>query len=670
MSSSRTTDRRRKAPPGARAARLRSTSTASAAFAALAAANPDDDGADVAAFAKADHSSIEAVLLGLLLDAAIPLRLRRRLERGDPICIALTAPGPTWCAPICAAVNSRFPKVTRTARDGSSRADRAQGTENATVAAALRAGHPVIGVSHAPTRFLPSALLSAADANLTVRAPTGRQMRKLLRASVGGRTPRAIADDCAAGLDFEEILAAFRSGASARAVVDNLDRARASKTRLSPDDDTPPLDKLAGYGEAKAWGLALADGIAAWRRREIAWSALSAAVLCGPPGTGKTLFARSLAKTLGVPIVATSVGGWFATTSGHLDSMTRAAQAAWDSARALAPAILFIDELDSIPDRRTLSDRNRDWWTPLVNFILTLFDGAQTSREGIILLGATNNPDRLDPALVRPGRFDRLIAVPPPGVDGLTGILRYHLGDDLAGADLAAVARLRPDATGADAAGWVRDAHQTARLAGRPLAFDDLLAQVLPPETRPAALVARIARHEAAHAVVGHWLGAQTVDSVSLSTPGADGAARFAADPATPLTRAALEAMVVTALAGRANDESDGAADAGSVSDLAKSTTLLAGLHRSFGLGDTLIVVGGPEDMSDTLRFDPALRATVEADLQRLYAEAQRLVAEHGPAIDLVAAALARRRFLSGDEVRALIRLARRAPRRPAGRAS
>jgi hypothetical protein len=94
---------------------------------------------------------------------------------------------------------------------------------------------------------------------------------------------------------------------------------------------------------------------------------------------------------------------------------------------------------------------------------------------------------------------------------------------------------------------------------------------------------------------------------------------------------------------------------------------LLAGLHASFGLGDTLLAVGGPDDVGDMLRFDPQLRATVEADLQRLYAEAQRLVAEHGPAIDLVAAALARRRFLTGDEARALIRRTRR---RPAGRAS
>ncbi|MGA2494820.1 MAG: ATP-binding protein, partial [Roseiarcus sp.] len=526
MSSSRTADRRRRAPPKARTVRLRTLPRRSAALAALTAANPDDDGADVAAFASAGQPSIETALPGLLLDDAIPLRLRRRLDRGDPVCVSITVPGPSWCDPICAAVNSRFPKASRTARDGSSRAEHAHGKGNATVAEKLRAGRPVVGISHAPARFLPAALLSAADAHVTIAAPTGRQMRKLLKLCVGGATPRAIADNCAAGLDFEEILAAFRGGASARAVVDHLNRARGSKTRLNPDDDTPPLDSLAGYGEAKDWGLALAGGIAAWRRREIAWSALSAAaVLHGPPGTGKTLFARSLAKTLGVPIVATSVGDWFATTSGHLDSMTRGAQAAWDSARALAPAILFIDELDSIPDRRTLSDRNRDWWTPLVNFILTLFDGAQTSRDGIILLGATNYPDRLDPALIRPGRFDRLIAVPPPTTEGLAAILRHHLGADLVGADLTAVARLRPGATGADAGGWVRDARAAARQAGRGLTFDDLIKTVMPPETRPTAQVARIARHEAAHAVVGHALGAQTIDAVSLTTPGVDGAA-------------------------------------------------------------------------------------------------------------------------------------------------
>ena len=671
MSSSQTTtNRRRNKPPSARAVRRRPSSTTSAAFAALAAANPDDDGADVAAFASADRPLVETELPGLLLDAAIPLKLRRRLDRGDPVCVSITVPGPTWCDPIGGAVNARFPKASRTVRDGSSRADHAPGKGGATVAAKLRTGQPVIGVSHAPTRFLPSALLSAADAHLTIAAPTGRQMRRLLKLCVGGPTPRTVADGCAAGLDFDEILAAFRGGAAARAVVANLARARASKAGASPDDSTPPLDRIAGYDEARAWGLALADGVAAWRRGEVAWSALSsAAVLHGPPGVGKTLFARSLAKTLDAPLVVTSVGDWFASTSGYLDSVIKGAQAAWDAARAAGkPAILFVDELDALPDRRTLSDRGRDWWTPVINFVLTLFDGAQTSRSGLVLLGATNHANRLDPALIRPGRFDRLIAVPPPTTEGLAAILRHHLGDDLVGADLTAVAQLRPGATGADAAGWVRDARAAARQAGRALTFDDLVAAVMPPETRPAAQIARIARHEAAHAVVGNALGAQAIDSVSLAAPGAEGIASFATDPASPLTRAALEAMVVTCLAGRAIDAADGVADVGAASDLAKATTLLAGLHASFGLGDTLIAVGGPDEVADALRFDPTLRATVEADLQRLYGEARRLVAAHRAEIDAVAAALTRRRFLSGDDVRALIRRARGAPRRPATR--
>ena len=620
--------------------------------------NTDPD--NVEAFGTPLPRPVDAEFARLLLNAAIPIGLRRQLDRAEPICLSLTVPGISWCEPMGKAVQARWPGSHRVVRDGSKHYDHFPAKGNDEVADYLRKGEPVIGVSHAPTRYQPSTLLSAADAHLTIKPPNGLLLRKLIQSCVIGRAPRELPDGLASGLDFHEILSAFRRGAGVAKVLENLERATASKSRISPDDDTPALDKIAGYVEAKQWGLGLADGLAAWRRGEVAWRALSsAAVLHGPPGAGKTLFAKSLAKTLGVPIVVTSPGDWFATTSGYIDSVIKAMQDAFDAARALAPAVLFIDELEGLPDRRALSDRGRDWWTPIINFALTLFDGAATSREGIILLGATNYRDRLDPALIRPGRFDRLILVPPPDVDGLAGILRHHLGADLPDVDLRLIARQRTGATGAEAAQWVRDAKARARALGRDARFDDLLSEALPPETRPQSELLSVARHEAAHACAALALGIQRLESVTLCEPGSAGVARFTTRADIPMSRANIEANCIVTLAGRAADELFGEADAGAgggpTSDLRRATRHLALTHASFGLGERLLSLD-PDEAVARIPLDPVLAAAIEADLQRLYARARLLVREYRSDIERLAAALVARRYISGDEVRALLK--------------
>ena len=206
--------------------------------------------------------------------------------------------------------------------------------------------------------------------------------------------PRRIPPGAAASLTFADVIGAFRAQARRRAMCWRTWRAspRRGVASLRPTTRRRCPD-LPGYsGAARAWGMDLIDGVARWRRGEAAWRDLSAAaVLAGPPGTGKTLFAKALARACGLPIVCASMGEFFASTDGALGDVAKALSQSWDSAKACAPSVYFMDELDALPDRRLLTARGREWWSSIVALALTLFDGAATSRDGIVLIGATNH---------------------------------------------------------------------------------------------------------------------------------------------------------------------------------------------------------------------------------------------------------------------------------------
>tara|TARA_R110002020_G_scaffold116694_1_gene267312 strand:+ start:9259 stop:11310 length:2052 start_codon:yes stop_codon:yes gene_type:complete len=186
------------------------------------------------------------------------------------------------------------------------------------------------------------------------------------------------------------------------------------------------VENLAGYGDAKQWALDLRQDLASWRNGEVDWSDLSSRLLLsGPPGTGKTTFAKALCNTLQVPLVATSVARWL--EASHLGDVLAAMNATFEHANNSAPCILFVDEIDNIGSRGR-GDRNYDdYWSSLVNRLLELLDGASRT-EGVIVVGATNRPERIDPALLRSGRLEQHIVIPLPDTDALMGILAHHLG--------------------------------------------------------------------------------------------------------------------------------------------------------------------------------------------------------------------------------------------------
>lgn len=350
---------------------------------------------------------------------------------------------------------------------------------------------------------LPPLVVVSVDAIIPIGPITPEDLRQACWIAIGVRVTLKQAERLL-NFPLEVMFSALRRNRSA---ADALKRLQSSLVGRSKTNDPDPssseqllLENLHGYGAAKTWGLQLATDLNLWQQGQLGWSEIDRGLLLsGPPGVGKTIFARALANTCGVNFVATSVAQW--QSEGHLGDTLKAMRKEFAKASVDAPSILFIDELDSIGDRATFPTEHANYSIQVVNALLECLDGTVV-RDGVVVVGATNHPDKIDPAVRRPGRLDRHVVIDLPNQEDRLAIVRQQLGPD-GSIDLGDLGPRTEAMAGADLVQLVRGAKRQARREGRSVILTDLTSQLPPmiPVTGPFRRAAAV--HEAGHALVG-----------------------------------------------------------------------------------------------------------------------------------------------------------------------
>ncbi len=400
-------------------------------------------------------------------------------------------------------------------------------------------------------------------------------------------------------------------------------------------------------------------------------------LMVGPPGTGKTLLARAVAGEAHVPFFSVSGSGFVELFVGVGAARVRDL---FEQARKRAPAIIFIDEIDAIGQRRagTGAVVANDEREQTLNQLLAEMDGFEPSA-GIVVLAATNRPEILDPALLRPGRFDRQVTIPLPNVNERAAILAVHCKDKklAPGVDLNAVARGTPGFSGADLANLANEAAINAVRAGRDvLTADDFGAardriilgrregsNVLLPEEKHAVAV-----HESGHAMVAALSEhADPVAKVTILPAGQT----LGVTEQLPLVERHMygEDYLLDSLAVRLGGRAAelvviGQGSTGAANDLAGATDLATKMVREFGLSDKLGPIGYPEGGSVFLGggapmssrpFAEATQAEIDKEVSRLLRQAEEraieLLKDHRPELDSLVSLLLEKETVDGADV-------------------
>jgi cell division protease FtsH len=454
----------------------------------------------------------------------------------------------------------------------------------------------------------------------------------------------------------------------------------ASKAKVYDEQrPTTRFDDVAGYEGAKREISEVVDFLRHPERYTRAGAVAPRGVLMvGPPGTGKTLLARAVAGEADVPFFALTGSSFVELFVGVGASRVRDLFAA---ARKAAPAIIFIDEIDAIGQRRGGGFVTNDEREQTLNQLLAEMDGFDPSA-GVVVIGATNRPETLDPALLRPGRFDRQVEIPLPNQRERAAILAVHargkhLGDDV---DFDAISRATPGFSGADLANLVNEAAIVAVRAGRDVIsgtdFSDARDRILlgRREATNALLPDEkyaVAVHESGHAIVAAL--APRADPVAKVTILPAGRAlgvteQLPVDERHLYSESYLKDSLAVRLGGRASELLVlGEASSGAASDLAGATDLATRMVREYGMSKRLGPVGfsgsapmylGTEEVRSR-DYAEATQRVIDEEVADLLREAEQrafsFLGDHRDALDRLVEDLIAHETVDGDAVKAAL---------------
>jgi cell division protease FtsH len=443
--------------------------------------------------------------------------------------------------------------------------------------------------------------------------------------------------------------------------------------RTAPEDRRLTLADVGGAEEARA---DLRD-VVAFLREPGRFQAMGArcptgVLLVGPPGTGKTLLARAVAGETGRPVIVAS-GSEF--TEMYVGVGARRVRDLLKQARQKAPCIVFIDEFDSLGGRRGRPNRSGEEESTL-NQLLVEMDGLSGS-EGIVWMAATNREDMLDPAVRRPGRFDRVVEVGMPTTADRLSILRIHAASRplAADVDLGRLAALTVGYSGADLANLLNEATIFAVHAGGSevaaahveqardkIMLGRLRSGVVVPEGERRV----VALHEAGHVIAGLVACPEDrLHKVTIEPRGRSlGAAHFAPDTERHLySRRYLEGALVKALGGRAAETvllGSDAITSGAGADLIQATRTARQMVAELGMSDEvglLSAAPAAQDGAPSAHLQGEIDGAVRSLLGRQMQRAEAIVRDHRAAVEAVAAALLRHEVLDAHDVLAIAAL-------------
>jgi cell division protease FtsH len=465
-------------------------------------------------------------------------------------------------------------------------------------------------------------------------------------------------------------------GAAAGLGVFGVGRSRAKV--FDAERPTTKFSDIAGYDGVKAEIAEVVDFLRNPERyRRAGAMAPRGVLMVGPPGTGKTLMARAVAGEAQVPFFSVAGSSFVELFVGVGAARVRDL---FDEARKRAPAIIFVDEIDAIGQRRgggaVVANDERE---QTLNQLLSEMDGFDVT-QGIVVLAATNRPEVLDPALLRPGRFDRQVTIPLPTLSERAAILAVHCRDKRLGSDvdLNVVARGTPGFSGADLANLANEAAINAVRGGRDVlsaadfdaARDRILlgrregSNVLLPEEKHAVAV-----HESGHAIVAAL--SDRADPVAKVTILPAGQALGVTEQLPLVERHLygedyLNESLAVRLGGRAAELVElGQGSTGAANDLASATDLATKMVREFGLSPSLGPVGYPEGGSVYLGgsgqpvssrpFAEATQAKVDSEVARLLREAEAaavgLIRSHVDELRKLVSLLLENETVDGEQV-------------------